>query len=107
LRVLLAFALLFGAIQCVGACTAGDCNSALPPCHQHHGPHSGDAAKTGCTHVFQLSGIHRAPFAPAGIVAHLPPVTPGKVRLTFFATVHTPASSPPGSPFGITNVLRI
>src|ERR1700722_4836463 len=102
---MLILALIFGALQCTAACAADDCNSALPPCHQHEGPSHGVTA--ACPHDFLLpdtKGPERIQLATFAFGA--PVVRSAHLQISSEIRV-SPAFSPPAEPPSSSSILRL
>jgi hypothetical protein len=96
-------AVIFGAAQCMALCVAQDCNSAAPPCHQHHR----HATSASCAQDFQLPDIHRSSTGLDRAVAFLPPAIQIKPSVAVIAISRTAAFSPPDSSLSSSTILRI
>jgi hypothetical protein len=104
--VLALLTLMLGAWQCLAACVADDCSSALPPCHQpQHQQHHQHSTASACAQDFQLGErTHVGSPVTVGVVE----VTSGFVpRLILSETLASPALSPPNLPLATKSVLRI
>lgn len=98
---LLVFALTFAATQCVAACAVDECNSAAPPCHQHHGP------SKACHQEVQLAVAHAGSAMPAVAIAMAWPVVMDAPLLAHPESRAATALSPPGRSPNDLRILRI
>jgi len=98
--ILLAFTLLVAAAQCVAACTADECDSSTPPCHQHH-----HRSSNACHQDVQLAVAHAAPAAPAWAICGA--ALRASPRIASMELRIVPAFSPPERSPISSSILRI
>ena len=98
---MLALLLLFGAAQCVAACTNVDCTPKAPPCHSH----SQRAASVSCAPDYLA--VSPQQHAPVTLIfsAWIPAALTADTTAIFIARPST--LSPPEAPPASTRILRI
>jgi hypothetical protein len=97
--------LLFGVIQCVALCAAGDLSPTLPPCHQHPAPSR--AVSAGCTLDFLVPDVQSSSFSHLVASGFAAPAVEDAPLFRVIEIFTSPAFSPPSSSVFPSNILRL